>query len=164
MAENPPEVTQLDGTLFGENQPCFGCGPSHPFGFRLRFEREADAVVTRFTPQGTHQGPPGIMHGGLVLTLADEIAAWAVIALLGKFGFTVQVEAKLRAPVRVGIEVVGRGVLLREGSRIVRVGVKLAQGDAQVFSAELGFALMDAEGAERLLGGPLPEAWRRFAR
>src|SRR5438045_314133 len=95
----------LDGHLFGEGQPCFGCGPSHPVGFRLRFEREGTAVTTRFVPDDRYQGPPGIMHGGLVLTLADEIAAWAVIGVLGKFGFTGQVEAKLRAPVRVGEEV-----------------------------------------------------------
>ena len=49
-----------------------------------------------------YQGPPGIMHGGLVTALADEVGAWAIIALLGKFGFTGQVEAKLRGPVRVG--------------------------------------------------------------
>lgn len=78
----------LDGTLFGAEQPCFGCGPVHPFGFRLAFTEEGDELVTRFTPGPHHQVPPGLMHGGLVFTLADELAAWVVIARFGKFGFT----------------------------------------------------------------------------
>lgn len=156
---------ELDGRLFGEGQPCFGCAPDHPAGFRLRFERDgALAVTTRFVPTERWQGPPGIMHGGLVATLADEIGAWAVLATLGKFGFTAQMEAKLRAPVRIGVEVVGRGEVVRSSARTARVAVALRQHDAQVMTGEFAFALLDEGGAERLLGGPLPEAWRRFAR
>ncbi len=29
---------------------------------------------------------------------------------------------------------------------------------------ELAFALLDVAAAEKLLGGPIPDAWRRFAR
>jgi acyl-coenzyme A thioesterase PaaI-like protein len=154
----------LDPHLFGEDQPCFGCAPAHPIGFRLRFEREGDAVVTRFVPGDAYQGPPGIMHGGLVAALADEIAAWAIVALRGKFGFTAQFEGKLRAPVRIGAPVVGRGRIERDGSRLVGVGVELAQGEASVFTGTFTFVLLDEQGAERLLAGPLPEAWRKFAR
>ena len=154
----------LDPLLFGQSQPCFGCSPSHPIGFKLRFAREGDAVVTRFTPSEPYQGPPGIMHGGLVATLADEIAAWAVVALLGKFGFTAQFEGKLRSPVRIGSEVIGRGRIERETRRIVRVAVELAPRGAVAFEGGVTFAILDAEAAARLLEGPLPEAWRRFAR
>jgi acyl-coenzyme A thioesterase PaaI-like protein len=83
--ERERERETLDGALFGDDQPCFGCSPQHPVGFRLRFERlEGEAVSTCFTPTADHQGPPGIMHGGLVTTLADELAAWVIIAVLGK--------------------------------------------------------------------------------
>lgn len=154
----------LDPHLFGETQPCFGCGPAHPTGFRLRFEREGGEVVTRFVPAEGHQGPPGIMHGGLVATLADEIAAWAIVALLGKFGFTAQFEGKIRAPIRIGAEVVGRGKIEREGRRLVGVRVELAQRGVRVFDGAFTFVLLDEQGAERLLEGPLPEEWRKFAR
>jgi acyl-coenzyme A thioesterase PaaI-like protein len=154
----------LDPHLFGEEQPCFGCGPAHPIGFHLRFERAGGAVVTRFVPGESYQGPPGIMHGGLVATLADEIAAWAIVALLGKFGFTAKFDGKLHAPVRIGVEVVGRGRIEREVRRIVTVAVDLSQRDVRVFGGTFTFVLLDAQGAERLLEGPLPEAWRRFAR
>ena len=66
-------LERMDGHLFGEDQACFGCGPKHPFGFHLKFEREGDQILTRFLPGPQYQGPPGIMHGGLVMTLADEV-------------------------------------------------------------------------------------------
>jgi len=32
------------------------------------------------------------------------------------------------------------------------------------YTGELRFVLLDEKGAERMLGGPLPEAWKRFSR
>lgn len=157
-------MTTLDGSLFGPGQPCFGCAPDHPHGFRLRFERDGDAVRTRFTPTEHHQGPPGIMHGGLVMTLADELGAWAIIALLEKFGFTAEMHAKLAKPVRLGVEVEGRAHIAKPGARVVGVEVELAQEGVVVYTGALRFVLLDEKGAERMLGGPLPEAWRRFGR
>jgi len=154
----------LNGTLFGPGQPCFGCGPDHPIGFRLAFEREGDDVVTRFVPDDRYQGPPGIMHGGLVATLADEIAAWAVIALLGKFGFTAQMTCKLHKPVRVGVPITGRGSVVRDARRIVQTRAVIAQDGVEAFSGDFTFAILDRAAAEKMLGGPLPDAWDRFAR
>jgi hypothetical protein len=42
--------------------------------------------------------------------------------------------------------------------------VVLEQASAEVFDAHIGFVLVDETGAERLLGGPLPAAWRPFCR
>ncbi len=155
---------ELDPDAFGKDQPCFGCAQNHPIGFHLRFSRDDDTVTTRFVPDDRYQGPPGIMHGGLVLTLADEIGAWTIIGLLDKFGFTAQVSGKFRRPVRMGQEVLGRGLITKSGSRVVTVAVTLSQAGEIAFESELVFALVDASGAERLLGGPLPDAWRRFCR
>lgn len=157
-------MTDLDPNAFGIEQPCFGCSQTHPIGFRLRFEAVGDEVVTRFVPADHYQGPPGIMHGGLVATLADEIAAWALIGLLGKFGFTAAMACRLHGPVRVGVEVKGTGKITQASSRIVKVDVRLVQESKEVFSGDFTFAVLDRQGAERLLGGPLPESWQRFAR
>ena len=156
-------VEPLDGTLFDDNQ-CFGCSPTHPFGFHLKFERESDGVLTHFTPSERHQGPPGIMHGGLVSTLADETAAWAVIAKTGKFGFTTSFECRLQAAIRVGTVVQARAWLTKETSRIVRVGVRVSQAGHDCYTGDFTFVLLDEAGAQKMLGAPLPEGWRRFAR
>jgi hypothetical protein len=42
--------------------------------------------------------------------------------------------------------------------------VRIEQDSAECFDGELRFVLLDKGGAERLIGGPLPEAWQRYAR
>jgi acyl-coenzyme A thioesterase PaaI-like protein len=128
------------------------------------FAREGDEIVTRMTPGEPYQGPPGIMHGGLVMTLADEIGAWAIIALLEKFGVTAEMSGKLRRPVRIGRELEGRGRIAKPGGRVVGVAVKISQDGELAYEGELRLVLLDQRGAERLIGRPLPEAWRRFSR
>jgi acyl-coenzyme A thioesterase PaaI-like protein len=154
----------LDPHLFGAGQPCFGCDPEHPIGFRLRFERDGDEVVTRFLPTERYQGPPGVMHGGLVTTLADEIAAWTVIGLRERMGFTGALEGRLLQPLRIGVEVEGRGRIARETPRVLKIAVEIKQREVPCFRGEFTFVVLDRAGAERLMGGPLPEAWARFAR
>lgn len=154
----------LDGTIFGEGQPCFGCAPDHPFGFRLRFERDGQRVRTRFTPGALHQGPPGIMHGGLVTALADEVAAWVPIAVCGKFGFTASLSGKLHKPLRVGKEIVAEAVVDKDTPRLVDVSVSLSQEEGLAFSGSFRFVVMDRAGAERMLGRALPPEWERFSR
>ena len=154
----------LDPEIFGPASPCFGCSPRHPIGFRLQFARDGETVTTRFVPGDAYQGPPGMMHGGLVTALADEIAAWTIIGLRGRMGFTAAIEARLQAPVRIGVEVVGRGRISSETSRVVKLGVDLLQVDRVVFRGDFTFALLDRRGAERVLEAPLPEAWLRFCR
>lgn len=104
------------------------------------------------------------MHGGLVMTLADEVAAWAILAKLGKFGFTASFEGRFKRPVRVGLEATGYGQLVKESARVVRVAVRIEQEGAECFEGTLAFALLDRAAAEKLLQRPLPESWLRFAR
>ncbi len=157
-------LERLDGQLFGPDQPCFGCGPNHPIGFHLKFAQDGDQVVTRFTPGPQYQGPPGVMHGGLVMTLADEVGAWALLVAKEKFGFTTSVEGKLRLPVRIGVETEGRAWVLKASSRVARVQVKISQGGHECFGCELGFMMMDQYSAEQLMQGPMPKEWLRYCR
>jgi acyl-coenzyme A thioesterase PaaI-like protein len=159
-----PAVSPLDGSLFGPGQPCFGCSPDHPAGFRLRFEVDGDDVVARVTPGPHHQGPLGLLHGGLAATIADEAAAWAVLAGTGKFGFTTAFEARLSKAVRVEVEVEARARLTKTSSRIVKATAELRQGGELCFSGDFTFVLLDRSAAERLLGTAIPEAWVRFCR
>lgn len=158
------DETPLDPGTFGDEQPCFGCSPGHPIGFHLRFARRADLVVTRFVAGENYQGPPGVMHGGLVMTLADEIAAWTIVAHKARFGFTVGVEARLSKAVRIGVEIEGSGRIESETARFTKVTVELHQAGALCFRGLFTFALLDEAAAEKVIGGPLPEAWKKFAR
>lgn len=150
--------------IFGPENPCFGCSPHHPIGLHMKFAVDGETLISRVTAGESFQGPPGIVHGGIVMTIADETAAWALIALRERFGFTASVEGRLARPVRVGVEVVGRAKIISESSRVMKVSVTLEQDGAAAFRGELSFMLLDVAAAEKLLGGPMPELWKKLAR
>jgi len=164
IGTTPAPGERLDGTIFGPRNNCFACGPNHPEGFRLTFAVDGDEVVTRFVPRASHAGAPTIMHGGLVTTVADEVGCWALIALRGKFGFTGTMTSRFARPVRVERETVGRARITKESTRMVHVDVRVLQEDAVCFSSVMSFVIPNREGAESMLGKPLPEEWHRFFR
>lgn len=158
------EREELDPNIFGPENGCFGCAPTNPIGMHLHPVREGDSVTVRFTPPESFQGAARVMHGGLVTTLADELAAWVIVGLRGQFGFTGSLEARFLKPVRVGVEVEGRGVITDQTRRTVKIEVRLTQAGEEVYRAKFGFVVLDEAGAEKLMAGPLPEAWKKFVR
>lgn len=164
MSSPGSKVEPLDGRLFGQGQPCFGCSPEHPFGFRLAFERIEGGVKTSFTPKAQHQGPVGVMHGGLVMTLADEAAAWAILAEVGKFGFTTKVECRFAGPARIGVALDVQARVTRNLRRIIETEVQVEQAGEARFRGKYAFAIMNKADAERMMGIEMPEAWERFSR
>jgi hypothetical protein len=72
-----------------EESPCFGCGPAHARGLRLRFERTEGAdgipeVRTTFIPKSDEVGWPTLFHHGLHFMVLSEVSYWAALTLSGK--------------------------------------------------------------------------------
>jgi len=84
---------------------CFACGNQNPKGLHLKFKaEEGNKVKTLFTPQKEHEGYPGVMHGGLITTILDEVMARS-INMLGYNGVTARLEVRFREPVPIGQEI-----------------------------------------------------------
>jgi hypothetical protein len=69
--------------------PCFGCGPLHPRGLRMSFERVLNAegnstIESVYVPRPDEIGWPGLLHGGLHYLLLHEISYWTALTLGGK--------------------------------------------------------------------------------
>ena len=63
---------------------CFVCGDSNPRGLRMRFQREGELVVARFTPEADHQGYDDRVHGGVLSAVLDEMMVWACYVRTGR--------------------------------------------------------------------------------
>ena len=51
---------------------CFGCGAANPASLGIVYTTTTDGAEARVRFGRHHQGPPGIVHGGLLATLVDE--------------------------------------------------------------------------------------------
>ena len=91
---------------------CFVCGESNPLGLRLRFHADGRVVRTEFTPRPEYIGFKGIVHGGIVSTLLDEIMVWACAVATKQFGFCAELNVRFQQPLRPGETVIATGELV----------------------------------------------------
>ena len=123
-----------------QNEWCFACGRLNPCGLKLQFEEQDDTYITHFTGAPTHQGYDGIMHGGIVSTLLDEIMARYIYAK-GVTAVTARLEIKYLKPTPIGVPLLVKGRIIKNRGRIYETagtielpdGTVTAEGTAKVF-------------------------------
>ncbi|MEV4099706.1 PaaI family thioesterase [Nonomuraea sp. NPDC049649] len=94
----PPPGSRL-GSHFSR---CFGCGADHPTGLHISAVTPDGAdVEAAFTVGESHQGAPGLAHGGVLAAAMDEVIGMS-IWLLRKPYVTARLETDYLLPVPVG--------------------------------------------------------------
>jgi len=88
---------------------CFVCGESNPAGLRLRFETDGRIVQTRFRPRAELIGFKGVVHGGLIATVLDEIMVWACAVQTRQFAFCAELNVRFLSALSPGEEVIVTG-------------------------------------------------------
>jgi acyl-coenzyme A thioesterase PaaI-like protein len=93
---------------------CFICGLENPAGLQLHiYETAPGTVESAYTAPEHFQGFPGVLHGGIVAAIIDELAARAHMGAdpaAARFMFTAKLEIKYRKNVPIGqaLKIVGR--------------------------------------------------------
>ena len=128
---------------------CFGCGALNPHGLRLRFFATETGVAAPFTPGPVHEGYTGMVHGGIVSTLLDEVMAWSLYRL-DIWAVTAKMAVTFRQPVRVGDECRAEGWVERDRGRLIETAARLVRvGDGAILATATGtFARVPAVRAE----------------
>ncbi len=116
---------------------CFGCSPNNPHGLKLRFRHTEQGCVTRCVIPDGLCGFDGLAHGGILSTLLDETAAWALFAHLGRFAVTRELTTRFLKPVATNTEIIAEG-------RVVNHDKVKAQVYCSIRSPE-GVLLTEAE-------------------
>jgi uncharacterized protein (TIGR00369 family) len=81
---------------------CFICGLQNPVGLKMSIYNDLDnrQVVSTVTVPDHFQGYPGVVHGGIVATILDEVAGRATLISGNDADLmvTVKIEVKYRQP------------------------------------------------------------------
>jgi uncharacterized protein (TIGR00369 family) len=105
---------------------CFVCGRDNPLGLKLRFfeDPEAGRVRADFSVPDNYQGYPGIVHGGIVSTILDEVSGRAVIMASGgeRLFATLQLTVRFHRPTPTESPLSAHGWVEKESG----VGAKVA--------------------------------------
>lgn len=128
---------------------CFICGLENPIGLHLHiYEVEQGVVESTYFAPDHFQGYPGVLHGGIVAAILDEISGRAHMGSdpnHPRFMFTAKLEVKYRQNVPIGRE-------LKIIGKAGKTKSKSAEAWAGIYDAETNELL--AEGNTLLINVP----------
>ena len=115
---------------------CFVCGRENPVGLHLEFYSDcaAEQVVAAVKVPEQYQGYPGIVHGGIVSAILDEVSGRAITLATEEnpFWVTAKLEVRYRKPTPTGTPLQAVGWLVKQGTRSSRVAGELRLEDGTV--------------------------------
>jgi acyl-coenzyme A thioesterase PaaI-like protein len=84
-----------------DDYQCFGCSPHNPFGLGLEFAEHPDGIVTTFRLGRGYESYPGVVHGGLLGVVCDEIMGNLIVLRTGLVAFTTGMRMRYLQPILV---------------------------------------------------------------
>ncbi|RPJ51238.1 MAG: PaaI family thioesterase [Chloroflexi bacterium] len=130
---------------------CFVCGVENPIGLGMRFyETNTDPVqvIAEYTVPARYQGYPGVVHGGIVATMLDEVTSRTIFrGNPPRFVVTARLSIRYRKPVPVETPLRLTGRIVEDKGRVITVageiqgpgGILLAEAEAVVVEVEPSF-------------------------
>jgi uncharacterized protein (TIGR00369 family) len=112
---------------------CFGCGQNNPIGMKLQFTKDGQTIRAEFTPDKMHQGWPGLLHGGILMTLLDEAMSNIAYAT-GNTCLTAAIEIRWRQPVKVAVPLVVTAWITRQRKKLIETAGKVTLKDGTVIA------------------------------
>jgi uncharacterized protein (TIGR00369 family) len=114
---------------------CFGCSPHNPIGLQLEFCQKDDAVESIWRPSQQYEGYPGNVHGGIIATLLDEVAAWTVYILVKRSGVTSRMNIRYRKGLPAALdEVVLRGTVKEMNRNLCTVSAQVSDKEGVLYA------------------------------
>jgi acyl-coenzyme A thioesterase PaaI-like protein len=89
---------------------CFGCGPEHAIGLRVRtFRGDDGGVLCPILIPRRFEGPVGMAHGGIVAAYLDEVLGGAAVNHTGRLYVTGELTVRYVKAAPLERPLLGRG-------------------------------------------------------
>ena len=142
-------IAAVDDPEMGERWYSPVYGPGSPLAPPLQVTHSADGRVSASVTLGkAYEGPPGLVHGGVIATLLDHVLARAPRSA-GHGGLTSSLTVRYRRPVPLGAPLVLEAQVTSTEGRHATARATLAAASAPEVPLAEGEALLVALRADR---------------
>jgi acyl-coenzyme A thioesterase PaaI-like protein len=111
--ENQTEFPEEGMRVRFRDKSCFVCGQANPIGLHLefRYDRENRSASTSVAFCDQHQGWDGVVHGGILAAVLDDVMAHAILTT-DNLAITTHLKVTYREAIMVGEQVFLNGVVV----------------------------------------------------
>ncbi len=119
-----------------QSQHCFVCGVDNHTGLRMKFyDLEPGTVEATYTVPDRFQGYPGVVHGGIIASMMDEVMGRVFMGGgIDRFMVTAELKIRYRKPVPTGIPLTLRGKAVSDNGRIARAEGTILNADGEILA------------------------------
>ncbi len=135
-----------------DHNMCFGCGPANNNGLRMTFHGNDDLVYSEIAVPGHMIGWQGVVHGGILSTLLDEVMSWGAIFLTRRFILTKTMTVNYHKPVMAGDNLrVESSIESRPGERECVMSGRVFNSSGELCTSSTGtFAVFTVDSMKKM--------------
>jgi uncharacterized protein (TIGR00369 family) len=113
---------------------CFLCGPLNEQGLRLTFVPEGESLTTRWTTEKRFQGYAGVLHGGIISAILDEVMINLPWKLHDAPVTTAELTVRFRKPAPIGAELRFTAFVTERGRRLWQLRSECRGADGTLYA------------------------------
>ena len=99
------------------NKNCFICGQESEIGLRVKFEMNQKGAWAVHTPRPEFEGFGGVVHGGILCSLLDEVMWKTINGRTGAVTMTAKLDVRFKKPADIGEQLIIQGEILTEKAK-----------------------------------------------
>lgn len=119
---------------------CLVCGRQNPHGLRLSLhvDEGTGIVSTQFVPRPEHIGFEGIVHGGVIATVVDEVMVWAATWAGKRFCVCGELSLRFRRSAEVGQSLHVKAKVESHRSRLIQTSATVLDANGDLLATGSG--------------------------
>ncbi len=139
MIEGKAHLPTYDG--------CLLCGRKevNPSALNLRFQTTDGGVEGYYVPDSRQEGFKGIVHGGVLCALLDEVIGWAAAVERKRYFVTAELTVRFLRPLPVGTAVTVRGRVREHLYRLSTAEGEIVDESGNMYAKATGKFMMMPE-------------------
>ena len=142
---------------------CFVCGVKNDAGLQMRFYETDETparVFASYTVPARYQGYPGIVHGGIIAAMLDEVISRTIFrGDPPRLVVTAQLTIRYRRPVPVETKLRLAGWVERDSGKVIKVAGTIHNLNGALLAEAEGL-LMEVD--QNVIGPPQPQDWQLY--